>query len=181
MKFLHYSDRVSSEFTGLYNQSDILVSTGDLSIFDFVGLRDNPNKKPAFGVYGNHDSGSYMEQLGIVNLHNKVIEYKGLKWGGWQGCLRYKTGELQFSEEEASIFANQFPRVDILLLHVGPKGILDDPKDAVHAGSENIYRYVTEKRPKIVFLGHQYSDAYMEAGGTKFYRTYGVRLIDIEL
>ena len=72
MKILHYSDQASPNFLNLYNQCDVLVTTGDLSLFDFPGLEEVQNKKPAFGVYGNHDSGNYMERLGIINLHNKV-------------------------------------------------------------------------------------------------------------
>lgn len=179
MKILHYSDRRSPDFPELYQQCDILVSTGDLHFQDFFGLEDFPNKKPAFGVYGNHDSGKYMEPLGIIDLHNTIHDYAGLKWGGFQGCLRYKPGPLMFEEEEAKIWADTFPYVDILLLHVGPKGMLDDPSDDLHAGSEHVRRYVLEKRPKVVFCGHQYENGFMETGRTKLYRTYGARIIEI--
>lgn len=179
MKILHYSDQTSSNFLQLYKQCDVLVSTGDLSLFDFAGLEDIPNKKPAFGVYGNHDSGNYMESLGIINLHYKLIDYAGLKWGGFQGCIKYKESPLMFTEEEAKIWADTFPYVDILLLHAGPKNMMDDPSDSVHTGSENIRRYVLEKKPKIVFVGHQYSDGFLQTTETKIYRTYGARIIEI--
>lgn len=179
MKILHYSDKSSPSFLNLYQQCDVLVSTGDLMTFDFAGLEDIPIKKSAFGVYGNHDSGNYMEPLGIINLHNKVYEYGGLTWGGFQGCLKYKDSSLLYTEDEARLFANAFPYVDIFLLHAGPKGMLDDSSDAVHTGSENIRRYVLEKQPKVVFVGHQYSDDFMQAGNTKIYRTYGARIIEI--
>lgn len=179
MKILHYSDRASPDFLNLYNQCDVLVSTGDLYFFDFAELEDIQNKKPAFGVYGNHDSGNYMESLGIINLHNRVYEYAGLKWGGFQGCLKYKESPLLYTEEEAKVWADTFPYVDVLLLHAGPKGMLDDPSDQPHVGSENIRRYVLEERPKFVFVGHQYSDDFMEIENTKIYRTYGARIIEI--
>lgn len=179
MKILHYSDRSSPNFLDLYKQCDVLVSTGDLISFDFAGLEDFPNKKPSFGVYGNHDSGNYMESLGIINLHNKVYEYANLKWGGFQGCVKYKQSPLMYTEEEAKRWADTFPYVDVLLLHAGPKGMLDDPSDIIHTGSENIRRYVLEKKPKFIFVGHQYSDDFMEMKGIKIYRTYGARIIDI--
>jgi uncharacterized protein len=179
MKFMHYSDKAVHTFDELYSQCDVLVSTGDLTLFDFGTLGDLSVKKPAFGVYGNHCSGQYLEKLGIVNLHNTMVEWSGLKWGGFQGCLKYKESALMYTEDDARIFADSFPYVDILLLHAGPKGMLDDPSDTVHIGSEHIARYVIEKKPKIVFVGHQYSDDYMEYNSTKLYRSYGARIIEI--
>ena len=139
MKVLHYSDKSSPEFFNLYSQVDVLITTGDLSSFDFSELEILKQSKPAFGVYGNHDSGNYMEDLGIINLHNKVIDHAGLKLGGFQGCLKYKESPLMYTEEEAQSWAQTFPYVDILLLHAGPKGMLDDPTDMEVEGVK-IYR-----------------------------------------
>jgi uncharacterized protein len=179
MKILHYSDRSTDKFPELYGACDVLVTTGDLTLFDFPGLADLKDRKPAFGVYGNHDSGRYFEELGIINLHNKVVEFDGLKWGGFQSCLKYKEGGIYYTENEAGTFADNFPYVDILLLHAGPKGMLDDQSDPVHTGSESIRRYVLEKKPRYVFLGHQYTNDFMEVGETKLYRTYGAQIIEI--
>ncbi len=179
MRVLHYSDRGVENFDELYSQCDILISTGDLTLFDFGNLQNYTNKKPAFGVYGNHCSGRYLPELGITNLHNNIVEYAGLKWGGFQGCLKYKESEMMYTEEDAKIFADSFPYVDILLLHAGPRDMLDDPSDSVHIGSENIRRYVTTKKPKYVFVGHQYTNAEMEYENIRLFRTYGARLIDI--
>jgi uncharacterized protein len=179
MKVLHYSDKGVKNFEDLYEKCDVLVATGDLTLFDFGKLQEKQNRKPAFGVYGNHCSGTYFEPLGIENLHNKVIDFNGYKWGGFQGCLKYKETGIMFTEEEAAVFANDFPYVDILLLHSGPRGLLDDPSDPVHIGSESVRKYVTEKNPKLVFLGHQYTNEDMEFGVTELHRTYGARIIDI--
>lgn len=179
MKVLHYSDRVSQELITLYPQCDVLITTGDLTAFDFFGLEDMVNKKPAFGVYGNHDSGNYMDSLGIINLHNKVVEHAGLKWGGFQGCIKYKDSSLMYTAEEAKQWADTFPYVDILLLHAGPLDMLDDKSDWIHSGNADIRRYVLEKKPKVVFIGHQYSDDQMEVEGIKLFRTYGARIIEI--
>lgn len=179
MTVLHYSDRASPEFPDLYRQADVLVVTGDLTLWDFPGLQEFPEKKPEFGVYGNHDSGQYFEPLGITNLHWKTAELGGFTWGGFQGCLKYKDTGIMYTEEEARDFSDRFPRVDVLLLHAGPAGMLDDPSDVVHCGSESLHRYVLEKRPRVVFCGHQYSDASLVVGATTIHRTYGARLIEI--
>src|SRR3990172_9584391 len=152
MKVLHYSDRGTSEFLSLYNQCDIVISTGDLQIFDFGNYSEVISKKPAFGIYGNHDSGRYLEDLGIINLHNKSYKLNGVTLGGFQGCLKYKESGIMYTEEDAAVFANTFPYVDVLLLHAGPFGMLDDPSDSVHIGSKNIRKYVLEKEPKYFFL-----------------------------
>ncbi len=180
MRILHYSDKDDPAFDEKYHLCDVLVTTGDLTISDFGRLRDLSNKHSAFGVYGNHDSGQYLEDLGIINLHDAVYEYAGLKWGGWQGCLRYKNGGgPQFSEADAAAWSSKFPYVDVLLLHAGPKDILDDPSDDVHIGSESVRRYVLEKQPRYIFCGHQYSNNELQLGNTLAYRTYGARVIEI--
>lgn len=179
MKVLHYSDKNSIYFTKLYKDADVLISTGDLNLFDFPTLEDEEVKIPAFGVYGNHDSGNYMDQLGITNLHRKTTLWNDLIIGGFQGCLRYKNSDLMFNEQEAKEFADNFPYVDILLLHAGPKGLLDDPRDEVHIGSENVRVYVDKKKPRYIFCGHQYSDAELIYGETHIFRTYGARIIEI--
>jgi len=181
MKILHYSDRASPDFSKLYDSCDILITTGDLYLFDFADLADKTNKKPAFGVYGNHDSGQYLENLGIVNLHNRIYDLAGLKWGGFQGCLRYKQSGIMFTEEEASQWADTFPYVDVLLLHAGPKGMLDDPSDDVHIGSESVRRYVLDKKPKYIFVGDQYSNDFMDVENIKFYITFGARIIEVNI
>ncbi|MBI3289833.1 metallophosphoesterase [Candidatus Microgenomates bacterium] len=179
MKVLHYSDFGDKNFLNLYSECDVLITTGDLSLFDFSGLEDIVDKKPAFGVYGNHDSGNYMDQLAITNVHNRVVEWNNLKIGGFQGCIKYKESPLMYTAEEAKSWAENFPYVDILLLHAGARGMLDDPSDEIHTGNESIRQYILGKKPKFVFCGHQYSEAEMTVGETKIYRAYGARLIEI--
>ncbi len=180
MKILHYSDKSNPNFDNLYEQVDLLLCTGDLTLFDFGSLPLKKNTKPAFGVYGNHDLGTYLEELEIINLHNNIYQYAGMTWGGWQGCPRYKKGGgPQFSEEEAVIWSQSFPAVDVLLLHAGPKDMLDDQSDSVHIGSEAIKNYVLTKSPKYIFCGHQYSDAELTIGNTTIYRSYGARIVTI--
>lgn len=182
MKVLHYSDKADPDFQATYSECDLLICTGDLTLFDFVGLSDIDEKKMAFGVYGNHDTGGYLEKLGIHNVHNQVLEWNGLTWGGFQGCPRYKKGGgPQYTEAEAESWADHFPAVDILLLHAGPRGLLDDPSDDTHLGSLAVRKYVLEKKPRYVFCGHQYSNADLEVEGVHLFRTYGSRIIELLL
>lgn len=178
MTILHYSDSSSPDFLNLYKSCDILICTGDLSLSDFAGIETVSPPKPAFGVYGNHDSGNYLETLSITNLHNKVVEFAGQRWGGFEGCPRYKNGPFMYSEGEARAWSNNFPPVDILLLHAGAKDLLDDPSDDIHIGSEHIRNYIELHRPKLVFCGHQYTNAETTFGPTRIIRTFGAILIN---
>jgi Icc-related predicted phosphoesterase len=179
MKVLHYSDHGSTDFMSLYKECDVLFTTGDLNYTDLVYLQYCNDEKPRFGVYGNHDSGNYMDNFQIINVHNKVVEFNSIKIGGFEGCLKYKDTGILFEEKDAEEFYLHFPAVDILLLHAGPEGFLDDGNDPVHKGSTFIRKYVIKKNPRFVFCGHQYSHAEMKCGNTQIFRTYGARIIDI--
>lgn len=177
MKILHYSDKASTELPNLYQECDMLFATGDLTIFDFFNL----SEKVMFGVYGNHCSGKYFDEIGIINSHLTIYEWRGFRIGGFEGCVRYKeAGGPQYTQDEARQMLADFPRVDILLLHAPPAGLLDDPKDPVHVGFQATRDYIDRHKPKYVFCGHLYENAEMEYNGTKIYRTYGARIIEID-
>lgn len=65
-------------------------------------------------------------------------------------------------EPEAINFLKKLPKVDILVSHIPPHGILDRidspfvPKDWIgkHAGSKLILNYVEKKQPRFVICGH---------------------------
>ncbi|HCC84461.1 MAG TPA: metallophosphoesterase [Candidatus Pacebacteria bacterium] len=179
-KILHYSDQSEPKLKELFQQADVLFTTGDLSSFDFIGTETELSIKPGFGVYGNHCTPGYLERLGILNVHLQVFEWHGLTIGGYQGCPRYKTGGgLQFTEEEAQRDLDNFPRVDILLLHAGPFGLLDTPGDEVHIGSKAVKNYVDRVQPKYVFCGHDSPSAELQYGNTTLFRTHQARIIEI--
>lgn len=183
MKILHYSDQSEPNLFELFNQVDVLFSTGDLSSFDFIPIEMQltQHKKPAFGVYGNHCTPGYLENLGIVNLHLQIFQLGSFSIGGYQGCLRYKEkGGPQFTEEEATRDLSTFPRVDILLLHAAPFGLLDTPGDDVHTGSHAVREYVERTKPKYIFCGHDSPSATLEHDGIFIYRTHQTSTIDID-
>lgn len=181
MKVLHYSDQSEEKLKELFEQSDALFSTGDLSVFDFAPIELEIPRKPCFGVYGNHCSPEYLERLGIENMHLKTASWGNWVIGGYQGCLRYKDkGGPQFTEEEAAIDLKDFPKVDILLLHAAPYGLLDTPGDVVHTGSHAVREYVERTTPKYIFCGHDSPSLEMIHNGIKIYRTHKSRIIEID-
>lgn len=181
MRVLHYSDHSASNLRDLFNQCDVFITTGDRSIFDFEDIRDIISTKPSFGVYGNHDTPGYLDNLGIQNMHLRVFQWNGFTIGGYQGCPRYKDGGgPQFTEEEATRDLENFPRVDILLLHAAPFGLLDTRGDPVHTGSKVVRSYVDRIKPRYIFCGHDEPSMELEYGTTKIYRTDKAKLILID-
>ena len=176
MRVLHYSDHNDPDLIKLYENCDVMFATGDLTVFDFLGVTG----KPMFGVYGNHCSGSYFETVGITNVHLKVLDFEGLRIGGFEGCTRYKEGGgPQFTQEEAKQLLVNFPSVDIFLSHSPPFGLLDDPTDPVHVGFQAIRDYIDRNHPKYVFCGHLDPNSELDYQGSKIYRTHGARMIEI--
>lgn len=180
MRVLHYSDHFDNRLAQFFDQSDILISTGDLSGFDFSAIEARIHEKPSFGVYGNHDAPEYLERLGIQNVHLKTVNFNGMTIGGYQGCPRYKEGGgPQFTEEEAVRDLTNFSAVDILLLHAAPRGLLDTPGDIVHTGSQAVRDYVDRTKPKFIFCGHDSPSLELKYNGTKIFRTDKAKIIVI--
>lgn len=176
MKILHYSDKHDEKLPELYKDCDAMFCTGDLTVLDFYGVYG----KPMFGVYGNHCSGRYFPEVGVTNVHLQVVQWNGLKIGGFQGSIRYKEGGgPQYTQEESQTMLIGFPPVDILLLHSPPFGLLDDPNDPVHTGFQATRDYIDRYHSKFVFCGHLYENAELEYGVTKIFRTYRARIIEI--
>jgi len=156
---------------------DLVITCGDIMPHE-IPVELN---KPIFGVYGNHCNGQYLEELGATNLHLKVAEFNGLKFGGFQSCINYKERSLVklYTQEEADELLKDFPPVDVFVAHSPPFGLLDIPGDHVHQGFFAFKDYIDRHHPRIFLCGHSGENAEMEYNGTKIYRTEGFRILDI--
>ena len=186
MKILAISDRKPKQsIKELVNEHnvEIIITLGDLTYFDLIELKDI-NKIPKIGVYGNHDSGKYFEELGILNLHLNIFDYNGLKFGGFQGSVRYKENPyaIMYTQEEALELLKDFPHVDVFCAHSPPYGINDDPNDLAHTGLIALRKYIEEKRPSYFLHGHTYpqeneiTQKYLE---TTIIYVFGEKIIEI--
>jgi hypothetical protein len=139
------------------NNIQLIITLGDLTREDILGLRQITNI-PKIGVYGNHDSGTYMPELGIIDMHLKTWSYNGLTFGGFQGCVRYKENPdaFMYTQEQAVQMLVGFPPVDIFLSHCPPYGINDEPLEIAHQGFTALRQYLDRTPPKIWLHGHTY-------------------------
>jgi Icc-related predicted phosphoesterase len=160
MKILAIADRPPKEsIRALLEREkniELICTLGDLDYFSLEELKDIQDI-PKIGVYGNHCTRGYFETLGIKNMHLTTFEYKGLTFGGFEGCVRYKEDHYapMYTQEEASRMLNGFPRVDVMLCHCPPYGI-NDEEEVAHQGFKALRLYLEEMKPKYLLHGHTY-------------------------
>lgn len=135
---------------------DLVVTLGDLERHDLLGLTQVTHI-PKIGVYGNHCSGNYMDELGIMNMHMMTWQFGGLTFGGFQGCVRYKANPdaIMYTQEEAQQMISIFPPVDVFLCHCPPRGI-NDEDEVVHQGFDALRTYIDTYHPQLLLHGHTY-------------------------
>lgn len=160
---------------------DLIISLGDFERGMLLSLTKTNN--PKIGVYGNHDSGEYMEELGMMNLHMHTWNFGGYTFGGFQGCVRYKSNPyaIMYTQEEASEMFSYFPPVDIFIAHCPPRGINDEDEIA-HQGFDGLREYIDKYHPKVLFHGHTYpseDEVVREYNGTRIEYVYGYRIVEI--
>lgn len=168
--------------TILANQIDLVITLGDLTREDILGL-EHITHIPKIGVYGNHDSGTYMPELGIMDMHLKTWDYQGLRFGGFQGCVRYKDNPdaIMYTQAEATAMFSGFPPVDILLCHCPPRGI-NDEEETAHQGFDATRHYIEQFAPKVLLHGHTYptpESLITQHGATHIEYVFGYKIVEI--
>ena len=68
-------------------------------------------------------------------MHLKIWDFKGLRFGGFQGYVRYKDNSdaIMYTQEEANVLMRGFPAVDVFYIHCLPRGI-NDEQEIAHQG-----------------------------------------------
>ncbi|HUB94070.1 MAG TPA: metallophosphoesterase [Verrucomicrobiae bacterium] len=138
------------------NNIQLIITLGDLTREDILQL-EQITEIPKIGIYGNHDSGNYMQELGIWDMHLKTWAYQGLKFGGFQGCVRYKDNPdaIMYTQAEAQQMLAGFPKVDVFISHCPPRGI-NDEEEVTHQGFDAFRTYLDTEQPKVWLHGHTY-------------------------
>lgn len=160
----------------------LVITLGDLTREDILGLA-YVTAIPKIGVYGNHDSGTYMSELGIADMHLKVWDYQGLRFGGFQGCVRYKENPdaIMYMQDEAKRMMQGFPKVNVFLSHCPPRGI-NDEEEVAHQGFKALRQYLDEKKPAVWLHGHTYpteDTVVRQHGATRIEYVFGHRILEL--
>lgn len=163
---------------------DVIVTLGDLELSQIRELE--LIDLPKLGVYGNHCSGSYMESVGLVNMHLKTLRVGDVLFGGFEGSVRYKDSPSakMYTQEEASSMLAAFPRVDVMITHCPPYGINDDRSELAHTGYQGLLDYIEREQPAYLFHGHTYpneSELVKKYLNTKIEYVFGEKIVTIEL
>lgn len=143
---------------------ELVITLGDLDAWQLAGLAEWEGAK--MGVYGNHDR-AYLPDLGVSDLHAATLEWRGLRWGGLEGCRRYKLGPpFMHSDQEVAALMRAFPPVDVMLTHCPPEGINDSPYQETHRGWPGLRAWMERCPPQVLLHGHAYPERPVERHGS---------------
>lgn len=185
MKTLVIADRrpeIDITSTVLLEKIELVITLGDLSREEIFGL-ENVNHIPKIGIYGNHDDGMYMNDYGILNIHLKIWDFGGIRFGGFQGCVRYKDNPtaIMYTQQEAKNLMQGFPSVDVFISHCPPRGINDEEEQS-HQGFDALRDYIDNQQPKIWLHGHTYPTAeniFRQYLSTRVVYVFKYKIIDL--
>ncbi|MCE5257676.1 MAG: metallophosphoesterase [Chloroflexi bacterium] len=209
MKILTLADQ---EIDSLYSPAlqlyaggvECVLACGDLPI-DYLEYILTVLGRPLYYVHGNHAqsrvdraTGSLSENIeGAVNIHGKYVNQRGLLIAGLEGCLRYRSGNHQYTDEEmsykATLLAVRLLRnrvrygraLDILITHAPPYGIHDQDTNT-HRGFRAYLPFMRFVKPRYLVHGHTHiyrndlprRTMYHE---TQVINTYGYQILELEL
>lgn len=207
MKILTVSDTVVSllQCTNLpekFEGIELILGCGDLP-FDYMEYLVSRFNRPLFYVFGNHplreliraDDTVKEAPEGCVNIHRRVVNYKGVLIAGFEGSMRYSMGDHQYTQAQMDwmIFTMaplllwnrwRYGRaVDILITHAAPEGIHDAP-DLPHQGFRAFLTFMERYKPRYLIHGHthlyrQDVPRITQFGETTVINTYGYQLLEI--
>jgi len=179
MRILAISDIDDYHWKCGRGQADLVLSCGDVSDQVICEAAEAYSVEKIFAVKGNHDSNVCFRDP-IVDLHLRVEEYGGLKFGGLNGSWRYKPrGHFLYDEWEVDGFLSSYPAVDIFISHNSPRGV-HDQEDEVHYGFEALKSYVQRAKPSIFIHGHQHVNNETKLGKTRIIAVFGSKLIEVQ-
>jgi len=162
------------------NAVDAVVTLGDLEPACLASLATAG--VPLLGVHGNHDAPGDLAALGIDDLHLRRALLGGWSLAGFEGCVRYRDGPFQYTQEQAAALAERLPAADVLVCHCPPQGVDDEPGDPAHAGFAALRAWVDRHRPRYVLHGHTTPDPRTRVhrlGATEVVWVRGARVVEL--
>ncbi|MCY4019487.1 MAG: metallophosphoesterase [Chloroflexi bacterium] len=147
-----------------YSDIDLIVSCGDMppGYLDFISTIISV---PMFYVRGNHDEIYKDDPPGGIDLHGRVVEYKGLTLAGLEGSIRYNAGEIQYTQMQmhwqvvqlgTKVLWNRVTGrrgIDLFVTH-SPARNIHDGGDFAHRGFDSFINVLKWYRPRYMLHGH---------------------------
>ena len=159
-------------------EADLLLSCGDLFDQVIVEAAQAYHCPQVFAVKGNHDQDCPFASP-IEDLHLRVYNYYGLRFGGLNGAWRYKPrGAFLYTQGAVGEMLAGFAAVDVLVTHNAPFGI-HNRDDGAHVGFTGLAAYIERVQPKLVVHGHQHLNNETRLGPTRIVGVHGHRLLEI--
>lgn len=162
------------------SSAKLLISLGDLLDSTIEKAQQVYGCLTVFAVKGNHDSASPFHPT-ITDLHFTVVEHKGICFGGFCGCWKYKPqGPHLFEQQEVIRALRWFPAVDVFIAHNSPRGVHERDPD-VHQGFDGFHDYIERVRPRYFIHGHQHTNRVTTREETTIIGVYGEAELELNL
>ena len=161
-------------------ECDIIVHSGDVSLrgselelHSFLyWYKDYPAKHKIL-IPGNHDflfeelykAGKleeFCEPFGIHVLHNRTLTLEGISFYGTADQPWFRNWAFNRTSEQLKKSYSEIPKVDILVTHTPPYGIMDRAyryQGYDRVGSKELLECVSKLKPAIHSFGHIHEDA----------------------
>lgn len=151
-------------------EPDVVLSAGDLP-WDYLESLADATGVPLVFVPGNHDPQLPSRRpawrqpdpppappRGATCADARIVEVAGLRIAGLGGCVRYRSGPHQYTQQEhrqrsRPLLRHSGDPVDVLLTHAPPLG-LGDEADPAHQGVECLHDVLEQLRPSWHLHGH---------------------------
>jgi Icc-related predicted phosphoesterase len=205
MKILAISDKVvdwiySPKIHTLLSDTELAIGCGDLPL-EYLEFIVSSLDIPVLYVNGNHSlpeprpDSTENYHRGSINLHNKVIRYRGFTFAGVEGSLNYNNGIFQYSQFDMWLYVLRLVPtlllnrlrygcyLNVFVSHAPPWGIHDQP-DLTHQGIKAFRWLITHFHPDYHVHGHIHvyrPDAVTESdlGRTRVINAFGYKQIDL--
>lgn len=146
-----------------YSDIELIISCGDLPSV-YLEFMTSILNVPMFYVRGNHDEGYTEKPPGGDDLHQRLIEFKGVTFYGLEGSIRYNKADIQYTEQQMQTFVttafpvlqyNKLRRggLDVFVTHSPARGI-HDAEDLPHQGFNAFLRFMEWYQPRYMLHGH---------------------------
>lgn len=198
LKILVVSDHESEYIWDFFDAKafagvEAIVSCGDLKP-EYLSFLVTMIPAPLLYVRGNHDA-RYRDKPpeGCIDLEEKPVVIKGVRFVGFGGCKSEKPAENHYSEREmsrkvlrATLAFSLRKGFDVLVTHAPAAG-LGDGDDRFHEGFETFRTLIDRYRPRYHLHGHQHltysigSKRILEYQETTIVNTYNYYILDLDI